>query len=76
MHDSHGHGYQVRRPRAEPLVTLDGLSLLWIATILLVPAIFGVMFLQAPWRSIVGFGSLALTILICVRSLAKQGPSV
>jgi hypothetical protein len=42
------------RPRVPPeLVSFDGAELLWINAILLVPAIFGVMFLPALARAIV-----------------------
>ena len=77
MHESHGHSAP-RRPRSEPLITLDGLQLIWITTILFVPAIFGVMFLPYPWRMIVGFGSLALTILYSIRELRRtpKAPTV
>jgi hypothetical protein len=57
------------------MVTLDGLQLIWITTILFVPGIFGIVFLPSPWRAIVGFGILALTILYCAREL-KKPPSV
>ena len=57
------------------MVRFDGLELIWITTILFVPAIFGLMFLPHPWRSIIGFGTLALTVVYCARAL-KQPPSV
>jgi len=74
MHESHGHSAP-RRPRSEPMVTLDGLELIWITAILFVPAIFGIVFLPYPWRSIVGFGILALAILYCARELRKTPPA-
>jgi hypothetical protein len=73
MHESHGYSAP-RRPRSEPMVSLDGLQLIWITTILFVPAIFGLMFLEYPWRMIVGFGLLALTILYSARELRKTPP--
>ena len=40
-------------PRVPESVSFDGAELLWIDAILLVPAIFGIMFLPDVWRAIV-----------------------
>ena len=48
--EPHGHSHGMRPHAPDEYVSLDGLSLIWIDTILLVPAIFGVMFLPTPVR--------------------------
>ena len=49
-----------QRPHGpEDLVSLDGWSLIWIDAILLVPAIFGVMFLPATVRLMIVGAALA-----------------
>jgi hypothetical protein len=48
--DPRGHSHAMRPHIPDQYVSLDGLSLIWIDTILLVPVIFGVMFLPTPVR--------------------------
>jgi len=49
-----------QRPQVpEEFVSLDGWSLIWIDAILLVPAIFGVMFLPATARLLIVGAALA-----------------
>ena len=59
--DAHDHSPNQQRVAPDQLVSNDGWALIWICTILLVPAIFGVMFLPALARLLVfslgiGFG--------------------
>jgi hypothetical protein len=44
------------------LVSFDGAALLWINAILLVPAIFGVMFLPTLWRAVMLSLGVALVV--------------
>jgi len=44
------------------MVSFDGAALLWINTILLVPAIFGVMFLPTLWRALILSVGVALVV--------------
>ncbi len=46
------------------LVSFDGADLLWIDAILLVPAVFGVMFLPGMLRVVVGGTAAVLTVLL------------
>jgi putative effector of murein hydrolase LrgA (UPF0299 family) len=54
-HNSHNH-------TPDEFVSLDGMSLIWICTILFVPAIFGVMFLPHTWALV----ALAVGVVVAV----------
>jgi hypothetical protein len=53
MKDLHAPSQEIRPRVPIELVSFDGAELLWIDAILLVPAIFGVMFLPDLMRAIV-----------------------
>src|SRR5207253_6456005 len=57
------------------LVSLDGAALIWINAILLVPAIFGVMFLPGILRIIAGGGTAVLLVLLVVYLLFWSNPA-
>ena len=53
MKDLHARSHEVRPRFPTEMVSFDGAALLWINAILLVPAIFGVMFLPNLLRAVV-----------------------
>lgn len=52
MKDLHAPSQEIRPHIPTELVSFDGAALIWIDAILLVPAIFGVMFLPTVLRAI------------------------
>jgi hypothetical protein len=60
MKDLHAPSQEVRPRIPTELVSFDGAALLWIDAILLVPAIFGLMFLPTIARA------LALSVVIAL----------
>ena len=52
MKDLHAPSQEVRPHVPTELVSFDGASLIWVDAILLVPAIFGVMFLPTILRAL------------------------
>jgi type VI protein secretion system component VasK len=60
MKDLHAPSQVVRRKTPTELVSFDGAALLWIDAILLVPAIFGLMFLPTIARA------LALSVIVAL----------
>ena len=64
------------RVSPDPYVSLDGMSLLWIDTILLVPAIFGVMFLPSILRIVVLSGAIGMAVAFGILySWARMHPA-
>ena len=60
MKDLHAPSREVRPGNSTELVSFDGAALLWIDAILLVPAIFGLMFLPTIARA------LALSVIVAL----------
>ena len=60
MKDRHAPSQEVRPKIPTELVSFDGAALLWIDAILLVPAIFGLMFLPTIARA------LALSVVVAL----------
>ena len=60
MKDRHAPSQEVRPKIPTELVSFDGAALLWIDAILLVPAIFGLMFLPTLARA------LALSVVVAL----------
>jgi putative effector of murein hydrolase LrgA (UPF0299 family) len=60
MKDRHAPSQEVRPHVPTKLVSFDGASLIWIDAILLVPAIFGVMFLPTILRAV------ALSVMVAL----------
>jgi len=60
MKDPHAPSQEVRPRILTELVSFDGAALLWIDAILLVPAIFGLMFLPTIARA------LALSVVVAL----------
>jgi len=57
------------------LISLDGAALIWIDGLLLVPAIFGVMFLPSLPRMIVGGSVAVLLVLVVLYLLFRSNPA-
>jgi len=66
MKDLAAPSQKVTPPVPTERVSFDGAELLWIDAILLVPAIFGIMFLPDVPRAIVLSISVALVVTYCV----------
>jgi hypothetical protein len=62
MKDLHAPSQEVTPRIPTELVSFDGAALIWIDAILLVPAIFGIMFLSDVLRAIVLSLSVALVV--------------
>jgi hypothetical protein len=62
MKDSHAPSHELRPHVPVELVSFDGASLIWIDAILLVPAIFGVMFLPTILRAVAISVMVALVV--------------
>ena len=62
MKEPHAPSQVVRRKTPTGLVSFDGAALLWIDAILLVPAIFGLMFLPTIARALALSVSVALLV--------------
>lgn len=62
MKDLHAPSQEIRPRVPNGLVSFDGAELLWIDAILLIPVIFGVMFLPGVLRAVVLSVAVALVM--------------
>ena len=71
MKDLHAPSQEIHLRVPTGLISFDGAALIWIDAILLVPAIFGIMFLPGMLRAVVGGGAAVLTILFVLYLLFR-----
>jgi len=62
MKDPHAPSQEIRPRVPTDLVSFDGAELLWIDAVLLVPAIFGIMFLPGIFRTIALIACVGLIV--------------